>query len=108
MNDESHFNPYASPDAEVRHVRTRVTFDPLPCPMCESRDIQPTPYDAWRGRRAAKAIQDVTCQDCSCNYDGETGVVYPPKKNPIVWFLLVVLLFVLYLVGYIGFIISMA
>lgn len=98
MSDESPFNPYASPDAEIAHVRTRVTFDPLPCPMCESTEVGPTPYDAWRGRRAARAIQDVTCQECKCNYDGETGTVYPPKRFPIFWFLVAVLLFVLYMV----------
>jgi hypothetical protein len=97
MRDQPRFNPYEAPEYLADAERAKVGFDPLPCPRCRGTDIKPSPYDAWHGRRAPKAIQDVTCLSCRCNYNGETGVEYPPRKNPIVWFIIALVFFVLYL-----------
>ena len=82
-------NPYQPPaTGQPTAVQVQTEFRPRPCPECRSTNIDPTPYSAWRGRRAPEAIKDVTCRDCNCNYDGQTGVKYPPAKNPLIWFLL--------------------
>ena len=111
MSDHPQFNPYKPPeylsgDSAAGKPGHQIEFEPLPWPQCRGTDIQPSPYSAWHGRRAAKAIQDVTCQGCGCNYNGETGVEYPPRKNPMIWFIIALILFMLYVVGYFGFIIS--
>lgn len=96
------FNPYAAPvnenTAEALGTAA-VVIRPRPCPRCGTEDAKPAPYNRWHGRRAPKAIQDVLCVSCGANFDGETGVEYPAKKSPFIWFLLALGLFFLYFGG---------
>jgi hypothetical protein len=107
MEDQSQINPYQAPDlpADVVKAQLQREFDPLPCPKCGNPHVVATPYSAWYGRRAPKAVQDVTCQKCRCNFNGETGIEYPPRKNPMIWFIISLVLFLLYLIVYFGIII---
>ncbi len=95
MADNTDFNPFAAPES-TEFVQEVVEFKPLPCPQCNSSSIKPTPYSHWYGRRAPKAIQDVTCLECGTNFNGENGAAYPPRRNPIFWFLLALFLFLIY------------
>ncbi|MEK6248786.1 MAG: hypothetical protein N2C12_11445 [Planctomycetales bacterium] len=99
MEDPSNINPFEAPDYVGEVGRPSAEFNPLPCPRCHGTDITPAPYDGWYGRRAPKAIQDVVCQSCRCSFNGETGIEYPPRKNPIVWFLIALGLFLLYILS---------
>ena len=96
---EREWNPYASPEIEDpvdRPVRANMD-EPLPCPNCGASGAKPMPYDGWRGRRAPKAIQEVRCVSCRCEFNGETGVAYPPRTSPVVWFLLAAAIFAAYI-----------
>jgi hypothetical protein len=94
LND---FNPYAPPQTvDAPPARAREEELILPCPNCASENAAPAPYNWWRGRRAPKAIQHVVCDDCRCEYNGETGHPYPPARSPVLWFVLALLLFLAY------------
>ncbi|MDG2127580.1 MAG: hypothetical protein P8K08_06275 [Fuerstiella sp.] len=95
--NDSDYNPFAAPQTETAPAVRVDHFEPCACPKCGHEGAQPAPYDKWHGRRAPKAIQDVLCQSCGANYNGETGIVYPPRKSPLIWFLLALGLFLLYL-----------
>ena len=96
MSDGANFNPYSAPIENHPVAEEVVVFRPRPCPRCQGENSLPTPYSRWHGRRAPKAIQDVTCQDCGANFDGVSGIEYPRRKSPLVWFLIAVMLFVMY------------
>lgn len=91
-------NPYESPVYYQAQLADpdEVTFPP--CPNCNSSDVEPTPYSAWYGRRAPTAIEDLTCSHCQCNFNGLNGSIYPPKKNPMIWFLVGLAGFILYII----------
>lgn len=96
MNDQAP-NPYESP--QIYTPKPKSYEDELrttPCPRCDSTDVFATPYSEWHGRRGPKAVEDMTCRNCQCNFNGETGVEYPPRRSPILWFLLSVVLVILY------------
>lgn len=101
---DSDFNPYAAPDYSEPNVRLTESpktrppkTKPKPCPYCGQEDATPVPYSAWHGRRAPKAIQELRCHRCQCEFNGETGVAYPARRNPLPWFILALVLFLAYI-----------
>ena len=110
MSDDQS-NPFAAPQADDFDTHNKrvegLTLDDLPeirnCPQCGSDGATPAPYNWWRGRRAPTATGHVVCPKCNCEFNGETGVAYPPASSPWPFFIVAVVLFVLYLIFYIGF-----
>jgi len=100
--NEPAYNPFAAPTEYDTPAESAVRFEPLPCPSCGSEDAIPAPYSAWYGRRAPKAIQDVICEKCGANFNGESGAAYPPRKSPLFWFIVAVGLFALYVLLIVG------
>lgn len=92
MSDASR-NPYLPPKTTNFAVKAELVPS---CPNCSSERVSPAPYDWFRGRRAPKAIQHMLCADCKAEFNGETGVCYPPKKSPLIWFVLALIAFLLY------------
>jgi len=96
---DTDFNPYATPEYEEPSLKPMAPVEmakPKPCPSCGGENATPVPYSAWYGRRAPKAIQELRCDNCGCEFDGETGKAYPARKNPVVWFVIALFLFLAY------------
>lgn len=94
------FNPYQAPTSGSGSAGelAEVQLAAVPCPQCGGHDAQPVPYSKWHGRRAPRAIQEVRCPSCGTEFNGETGVAYPPRSSKVVMFVIALLLFIAYFV----------
>jgi len=92
---DANLNPYQSPLAKPSLVKPVQAIPP--CPRCNSHNAAPTPYSRLHGHRTTKEIQDLTCPDCKCNFNGETGIEYPARQFPIAGFFFTLVIVGLYI-----------